>query len=90
MRKFLAIAVVVGLLPSTPPALAGPVVVELFTSQGCSSCPPADAFLADLARRGDVLALSFHVTYWNNLGWADPYALQSRDRPPARLCAAFR
>ena len=46
-------------------------VVELFTSQGCSSCPPADAELARLARAGDVLALSYHVDYWNYLGWAD-------------------
>jgi hypothetical protein len=49
-----------------------PVVVELFTSQGCSSCPPADAVLAELAHRKDVLALGFHVDYWNNLGWKDP------------------
>ena len=46
-------------------------VVELFTSQGCSSCPRADAELARLAQDGDVLALSFHVDYWNYLGWAD-------------------
>jgi hypothetical protein len=46
-------------------------VVELFTSQGCSSCPPADAELAKLAERDDVLALSYHVDYWNYLGWAD-------------------
>ena len=56
------------------PAMAQsrPVVVELFTSQGCSSCPPADAVLAELATRKDVLALGFHVDYWNNLGWKDP------------------
>ncbi|MBC7280864.1 DUF1223 domain-containing protein [Hoeflea sp.] len=46
-------------------------VVELFTSQGCSSCPPADAELARLAQAGEVLALSYHVDYWNYLGWAD-------------------
>lgn len=46
-------------------------VVELFTSQGCSSCPPADAELARLAGEADVLALSFHVDYWNYRGWAD-------------------
>ncbi|WP_347266077.1 DUF1223 domain-containing protein [Paracoccus sp. (in: a-proteobacteria)] len=51
-----------------------PVVVELFTSQGCSSCPPADEMLADLATRDDVLALSWHVDYWDYLGWADPFA----------------
>jgi hypothetical protein len=54
---------------------ARPVVVELFTSQGCSSCPPADAIVASLARtRPDLLPLTFHVTYWNNLGWKDPFS----------------
>jgi hypothetical protein len=55
-------------------ARPAPTVVELFTSQGCSSCPPADALLGDLARRPDVVALSFHVTYWDRLGWPDPHA----------------
>jgi hypothetical protein len=50
------------------------VVVELFTSQGCSSCPPADAALALVADRGDVIALSFGVTYWDDLGWKDTFA----------------
>lgn len=51
-----------------------PVLVEMFTSQGCSSCPPADAMLADLATRKDVMALSYHVDYWDYLGWADHLA----------------
>jgi hypothetical protein len=60
---------------ASPQAVDRPVVVELFTSQGCSSCPPADALVATLARtRPDVLALTFHVTYWNNLGWHDPFS----------------
>ncbi|RWX75117.1 DUF1223 domain-containing protein [Neorhizobium lilium] len=46
-------------------------VVELFTSQGCASCPPADATLGQLVAQGDVVALSYHVDYWNYLGWAD-------------------
>jgi hypothetical protein len=52
-----------------------PVVVELFTSQGCSSCPPADAYLGQLSRHSDVLALAFHVDYWDDLGWRDRFAL---------------
>ena len=59
------------------PANAGErslVVVELFTSQGCSSCPPADALLARLAARDDVLALSLHVDYWDYIGWEDTFA----------------
>ena len=50
-----------------PPASAL-TVVELFTSQGCSSCPPADALLAELAKRGDILPLAFHIDYWDRLG----------------------
>lgn len=54
-----------------------PVVVELFTSQGCSSCPPADSILGYLANRDDVVALGFHVNYWDRLGWPDPFATQA-------------
>jgi hypothetical protein len=53
---------------------AGPVVVELYQSQGCSSCPPANAALNALAGRSDVIALSFAVTYWDRLGWKDTFA----------------
>jgi len=57
----------------------GPVVIELFTSQGCSSCPPAEVLLNKLARDGKlgdraVAPLTFHVDYWDDLGWPDPYA----------------
>ena len=66
------IAVGLGLTPLA--ASAEPVVVELFQSQGCSSCPPAEANLNAIADRPDVLALNFAVTYWDNLGWKDTFA----------------
>jgi hypothetical protein len=57
---------------------AQPVVIELFTSQGCSSCPPADELLATIVRdpklRASVIPLAFHVDYWNSLGWRDPFS----------------
>ena len=73
-------SVVLGFLAGLAPLSAGaaerPVVVELFTSQGCSSCPPANAYLNEMARgRHDVLPLAFHVTYWDRLGWKDPFSL---------------
>lgn len=49
-------------------------VIELFTSQGCSSCPPADQLIGELGEREDILALSYHVDYWDYIGWKDPYA----------------
>jgi hypothetical protein len=63
-----------GLAAAVPAQAAQPVVVELFTSQGCSSCPPANASLAAVSTRADVLALSFGVTYWDYLGWKDTFA----------------
>lgn len=69
-------------------AKADPVVVELYTSQGCSSCPPADDVLAELSTRSDVIALSLHVDYWDYIGWEDPYAhaaFTTRQRRYARV-----
>jgi hypothetical protein len=77
MMKAIPIVVLtalIGLGGAGARAEPAPTVVELFTSQGCSSCPPADALLADLAKRPDVVALGFHVDYWDRLGWRDPFA----------------
>ncbi len=70
------------------PAAEGPWAIELFTSQGCNSCPPADAYLGRLAVRPDIVALSFHVDYWDYIGWKDPYASREtteRQRAYARV-----
>ena len=59
---------------SAQSAAQPPAVVELYTSEGCSSCPPADQWASKLKGRSDVLALAFHVNYWDKLGWPDRFA----------------
>jgi hypothetical protein len=67
-----------------------PAVVELYTSEGCSSCPPADRWLSTLKTQDQVLALSFHVNYWNHLGWRDPFATPETTARQYRLKEALR
>jgi len=77
MKRIFAALILFGILASAIDARAGQkplTVVELFTSQGCSSCPPADALVGELAKRDDVLAISIHVDYWDYIGWKDPFA----------------
>ncbi len=76
-RFFLSATAAMALVLCSAAAQAHPTVVELFTSEGCSSCPPAEAYLGELAQRPDVLALSFHVDYWDGLGWHDRFSLAS-------------
>lgn len=70
------------------------VVVELFTSQGCSSCPPADRLLSKLGNderlAGKVIPLSFHVDYWNHIGWTDPFSQKSWSQRQQNYAASFK
>lgn len=77
-RLIVSLAFATSLASAGASATERPVVVELFTSQGCSSCPPANAYLNEMARdRKDVLPLAFHVTYWDRLGWRDPFSMEA-------------
>lgn len=75
MRLFFMALSLLGVFATAPvQAQNGPVVIELYTSQGCSACPPADAMLSELAKRDDVIALALHVDYWDYIGWKDVFA----------------
>ncbi len=80
--------------PVAESTVEGPkAVVELFTSQGCSSCPPADALLTSLAERSDVVALAYHVDYWDYIGWEDTFgdkAYSDRQRDYAKSWGSSR
>lgn len=78
----------------TPAPDSGPVVIELFTSQGCSSCPSADRLLTKLSKdpklAGRVIPLSFHVDYWNYIGWSDPFSAKRWSQRQEGYARAFR
>ncbi len=74
MKKMAIFAATLWAAFSGPAAAEGPVVVELFTSQGCSSCPPADKVFSQIVDRDDVIAIALHVDYWDYLGWKDEFA----------------
>jgi len=86
-------ALLVVALPAV--AVAGDVktnpkaVLELFTSQGCASCPPADALLKELAQRPDVVALAYHVDYWDYIGWADTFGAKANSDRQRAYAAAW-
>jgi len=88
-RTFAQTSIAAGLVSAPAWGAARPVLVELFTSQGCSSCPPADEVLAKLSARPDVVAVAFHVDYWDHLGWKDPFASPAFTRRQRDYRAAF-
>jgi hypothetical protein len=87
----IASAGAVALDQSAGAGTAGPkVLVELFTSQGCSECPPADRIIGELAGRRDVIALTFPITYWDMLGWKDTFATEANTRRQKAYAKAMK
>ena len=64
-------------------------VLELFTSQGCSSCPPADALLDEMGQRPDVVTLAYHVDYWDYIGWQDTFGAKENSKRQRDYAAAW-
>jgi hypothetical protein len=92
--RVLPLAFAASLILGPPTAFAGspdgrPIVIELYTSQGCSSCPPADQLLGKLATRPDVIAMSLPITYWDMLGWKDTLASEANTRRQKAYAAAM-
>jgi len=88
-RALLFVPILLAMAPATS-ATEPTAVVELFTSEGCSSCPPADDVLSDLEKRDDVIVLSWHVDYWNRLGWEDPFSDAAYTKRQREYSNAFR
>lgn len=83
----LSVVSVCAAAPAAPASAARPTIVELYTSEGCSSCPPAEAMIEALAGREDVLPLAFHVDYWDGLGWRDRFGLKESAERQRELAA---
>ncbi len=93
MKFFATLASLIWIIGAAPAVAqsTNPVVVELFTSQGCSSCPPADKLMHELAARDGVIALALHVDYWDYIGWKDQFADPAHtERQKAYAVAAGR
>src|SRR5258708_29153899 len=75
---------------ATVNAQSRPAVVELFTSQGCSSCPPADTYIGELTQRRYVLSPAFHVDYWDALVWRDRFGLPDAAEPQRAFAKVLR